>query len=180
MKKFVFPAISIILIVLLGIPILLINLKHPTTWQDEFDRYLNFKNSTSSDVFSVPTIAKAKRPWNFTPEMSQISIGESAYYQTDFRYEDKPSAYDNFSILPAEIPDGSLIPLPYPPKELWCAFLETKKSSENNNSSEEAILVIVALHQDLYNADFVIHEIAPKSQNEINYQILAAVECEFP
>ena len=180
MRKFVFPAISIILIVFISITILLTDVKRPTTWQEEFDRYLNFINSTSSEVFTIHTIAKARQPWNFTPEMSQISIGESAYYQTDFYYDDKPSDYDNFPIVPAEIPDGSLIPLPYPPKELWCIFLETKKSSESNNSSEETIFVVVALHQDLYNADFVIHEIASKSQNEINYQILAAVECEYP
>jgi hypothetical protein len=73
-----------------------------------------------------------------------------------------------------------LIPLPYPPKELWCLSLQQEKPSESNTSSEGITLVIVALHQDLYNADYIIHEIALETAGGIENKVLAAVGCTFP
>jgi len=156
-----------------------INATRPPIWQNEFDQYLYFKNSTSSQNYYVKKTVKAIRPWNFTPEMSLISIGKSAYYQTDFSYKEEPSDYDLRSSVPAESHNDNLNPLPYPPEELWCIALQQEKSSESSNSPEEITFVIVALHQDLYNADIVIHEIASETKNLLENQVLTAVGCTF-
>jgi hypothetical protein len=51
-------------------------------------------------------------------------------------------------------PGESLRPLPYPPRDAWCVELR-------RSALEEHDWVVVALHADLYNADWVVHELAP-------------------
>ena len=41
-------------------------------------------------------------------------------------------------------------------------------------------LVLVALHQDLYNADYLVYEIGLKISDEIYFEIAKDLGCELP
>ena len=80
---------------------------------------------------------QARLPQNFRAEMSAASYGNTPYYATTHR------ANPNY---PGQKP------LPYPPDDVWCVKLK---------STDPAVppMVVLALHQDIYNADWVMHEV---------------------
>jgi hypothetical protein len=59
---------------------------------------------------------------------------------------------------------SDLRPLPFPPEEVWCVLLG--RGSQATSSG----VVFVALHQDIHNADWVVHETAgdPFSPDSLN------------
>jgi hypothetical protein len=69
--------------------------------------------------------------------MGLISLGDSVVYQTDYDYG------------AAESRGGK--PLPFPPVDVWCVLLVRGEDSDATTG------IFVALHQDLHNADWVIH-----------------------
>ena len=46
------------------------------------------------------------------------------------------------------------MPLPYPPKELWCVLLSHDDAAGKTSSA----IVFVGLHMDMYNADWMVHK----------------------
>jgi len=108
-----------------------------------------------SKGYRVEQMTRASRPWNFGPELSGWTIGDSARYQTnaDFsgnlrREATRSAAQAATAQLPSSAQDGRMS-LPYPPEEVWCASLA---------SDESRFVVFVALHQDLYNGAWIVHE----------------------
>ena len=100
---------------------------------------------------AIGQYVQARLPQNFRAEMSTASYGNTPYYVTTHRSN----------------PDyPGLKPLPYPPNDLWCVKL---KSADPTAPS----VVVLALHQDIYNADWVMHEVTDPET------VLAAVGCQF-
>ncbi len=100
----------------------------------------------------VKQYVQASLPQNFRAAMSKASYGDTPYYATTHRTN---PAY------PGQMP------LPYPPNDLWCVQLRSPDPAAPQ-------VVVIALHQDIYNADWVMHEVTdPKT-------VLAAVGCKFP
>ena len=95
--------------------------------------------------------------------MSGATFGNGAYYQTTYGRAGR-------------------MPLPYPPREVWCAWLSgvstaylsenrlmasisgqsfhslTSAASNTQGMSGATRLVFLALHEDWYNADWIVHE----------------------
>ena len=99
----------------------------------------------------VEQYVRARLLQNFRAEMSTASYGNTPYYATTQRANPKYPG---------------LKPLPYPPNDLWCVQL---KSSDPTTPQA----VVLALHQDIYNADWVMHEVTDPEA------VLAAVGCQF-
>jgi hypothetical protein len=64
-------------------------------------------------------------------------------------------------------------PIPYPPKEVWCVLLKL-------TPPEDAYFIVFAnLHQDMYNAQWIVHEgeKAPFSQTFLKH--IADLGCDL-
>ena len=113
-------------------------------WRVELDKYLAYKSTSAGQVTVVRT-ARARRPWQFGADgvraqiLSQTTFGDQPYYRVDRTYREGWNGPR---------------PLPYPPQQAYCVLLEQKHSAEGLGY----MVVLVALHQDLYNAAWVVHE----------------------
>ena len=94
---------------------------------------------------------QARLPQNFRAEMSAASYGNTPYYVTTHR------ANSNY---PGQKP------LPYPPNDVWCVKLKSTDPTAPQ-------VVVLALHQDIYNADWIMHEVTDPET------VLATVGCKF-
>lgn len=120
--------------------------------QRELDLYLKHQLGRTGSLPVVKQISPASRPRHFTSAMSGPSYGDSPYYRTTNHYQEP-------AIPSLTAPDATSIhffsesgrPLPFPPERLWCALLDPGDLVARR-------LVFVALHQDLYNADWIVHE----------------------
>ena len=120
--------------------------------------YLRYYSSSHSGA-TVKAIVTARSPSRFTADMSGLVIGDSPYYNTDLG---KGGATRESQGQRA---------LPYPPDELRCVLL---------GSSQGDDVIFVALHRDLYNADWLVHQAQDRWSSEALQAQLSAVGCDFP
>jgi hypothetical protein len=99
----------------------------------------------------IEQYVQARLPQKFRAEMSTASYGNTPYYVTTHR------ANPNY---PGQKP------LPYPPNDLWCVKLKSTDPTVPQ-------AVVLALHQDIYNADWVMHQVTDPET------ALATVGCQF-
>ncbi len=100
---------------------------------------------------AIKQYVQASLPQNFQAEMSKASYGNTPYYVTTHRANpDYPGQ----------------MPLPYPPNDLWCVKLTSTDPAAPH-------MVVLALHQDMYNADWVMHEVTDPEA------VAATVGCKF-
>lgn len=97
----------------------------------------------------------ATRPWFFKPEASGASYSDTVFYRTTVRYG-RGVTPAGFLSTPGATPGYASAylgqhALPYPPEELWCVRLDL--------GEEGSSILVVALHQDLYGADWIVHEL---------------------
>ncbi len=119
--------------------------------QQAVQAYVQFREKSWSKPVAVGEYTQARLPQDFQADMSKLSFGDTPYYQTTQRTN--PS-------YPGQKP------LPYPPSDLWCVKLISA-----DPAAPPAI--IVGLHQDIYNASWVVHEMTDPAT------VLAAVGCKF-
>jgi hypothetical protein len=101
---------------------------------------------------TIVQYVQARLPQNFRAEMSTASYGNTPYYITIHRANpDYPGQK----------------PLPYPPNDLWCVKL-------TGTDPTAPQMVVLALHQDIYNADWVMHEVTDPET------VVATVGCQIP
>jgi hypothetical protein len=100
---------------------------------------------------AIQQYVQARLPQNFRPEMSKASYGNTPYYITTYR------ANPNY---PGQKP------LPYPPNDLWCVKLKGTDPTAPQ-------VVLLALHQDIFNADWVMHEVTDPAT------VLPTIGCQF-
>ena len=104
-------------------------------------------------------MATALKPSAFDAAMSAKVYGVSGYYRTDVAYGEK---------------NAGQRPLPFPPRELWCVWLEP--AGVEGGASR---VVFVALHQDLYGGDWLLHEVPGPALSTKCRAILEAVGCDL-
>lgn len=139
----------------------------PTNAQSALDKYMAYRQRAEGGAWRAQSITRASRPWDFTQEMSALTLGDSARYRTALDFSGQPpenpipvSTLD----VPAGYKSGPAMPLPFPPEDVWCAQLA---------AGDQAAIVFGVLHQDLYNGAWIIHE--PPSEVD---QTLSAIGCE--
>jgi hypothetical protein len=122
----------------------------PDPRQLEVQTYLHCRSKTYTQPLQLSESVQARLPQNFTADMSKASFSNTPYYQTTCRFN-------------LDYAGGKL--LPYPPNDLWCV-----KVISTDPTAPQAI--VAALHQDIYNADWVVHEVSDPA-------VLQQVGCQF-
>jgi hypothetical protein len=138
----------------------------PAGCQAALSQYLAYK---SAPVLTVRSTDQAAKPSNFRQEMSYTVFGDTVFYQTDVNYQEASSETEPTTTLSS----GGTRPLPFPPEEVWCVLLGG--GSETTSSA----VVFVALHQDIYNADWVVHEAASDPFSPDSLNVASAIGCDL-
>jgi hypothetical protein len=132
----------------------------PAGVQDNLDRYI--ASSFAPAQPTVLAVGRARRPWNFSKDLSGAVLGDSVYFQTDghlgWTVESGPS------------------PLPFPPKELWCALLA---GQDDTNGARSYSIVFVGLHMDMYNGDWLVHKTTDEPFTSQSEEALSRIGCEI-
>jgi hypothetical protein len=120
----------------------------------------------------------AAYPRAFTAALSGPTFGDGVYYGVSYVDVDTPGPWQptatEFSVythtttsgISAASYAGGQRPLPYPPDEAWCVRLQPERSGA-------PVTVLLALHQDLYNASWAVHELPAANLD----QTLALLGC---
>ena len=138
----------------------------PSAWQLELTKYVELQDTLLPGTTTVRFTVRASRPWNFTPDLSGAVFGDTPYYRTDYDYSGEGNR-------------GGPRALPYPPQNVWCALLEREGQAADRLAGETTQAVFfVAEHQDLYNADVLVHEVATDLSAEALTQRLSQLGCE--
>ena len=136
MKRFIFPMI-IVLVIALTILAFVAAQSLNSPQQTALSEYAAYLYRTRSTLVKVIQVVPAARPDKFTSEMSGPVLGNNPYYRVDQVFTEEYRAKSGQRALP------------YPPQDLSCVLLGAKESSS---------VIFVALHQDLYNAQWLVHE----------------------
>ncbi len=132
----------------------------PADVQARLDQYLSSPHAL--DNVDVLSVARARQPWRFSKEMSYSVLGDSVYFQTDY-----PLTWRE---------GGGPSPLPFPPKELWCALLEGEDSVTGKPTYA---VVYVGLHMDMYSGDWMVHEGPTDRSLPALLRGLSTIGCDF-
>jgi hypothetical protein len=123
----------------------------PSAAQAALDKYVLYRQSLPSASAMVEQVTRAAFPSNFSADMSNASYGHSHLYRTT-QDDREPRAvnltHDALTTLSVQYV-GADRPIPFPPADLWCVLLKHDHQQQ---------VAFVALHQDLYNADWLVHE----------------------
>ena len=134
-------------------------LRRPMDWRVRADRYASWLAEQAGQQWVVDGVATALKPSAFDAAMSAKVYGVSGYYRTDVAYGQKMVGQR---------------PLPYPPRELWCVWLEPAGVGDGAGR-----FVFVGLHQDLYGGDWLLHEVPGSALSTECRAILEAVGCDL-
>jgi hypothetical protein len=138
----------------------------PPEWQAGLDRYVAHKAASSGGAITVQRVERARKPWKFSRDMSGSVFGDGLYFRPDYTFD-------------GEYVGGSgRRPLPFPPEEVWCVLL-AQALQERDTGEATYSVVFVALHQDLYTADWVLHEVVDDLPAGALAESLAALECDL-
>ncbi|MBN1661890.1 MAG: hypothetical protein JXA93_26080 [Anaerolineae bacterium] len=107
----------------------------PARAKVRLDEYLAY--AFPGGRMAVAAIDRAAYPSRLTVEMAGPAFGSSVHFQTDLGASD--------------IDAGSLSPLPFPPAEVWCVWLD-------GNGSPAGQVVLVAKYLDPYVGDWIVHQ----------------------
>jgi hypothetical protein len=134
MKKRSLIVIPLLAVIILVVLILVIDSQRTPAWRVKINHYLTFLRETNHPAYHVESIASAAQPSNFSASMSAETYSDTPLFQT--------SSFSSSSVA------TELEPLPYPPEQVMCVLL---------HDGSQLQLVYVALHNNLYNADWVVH-----------------------
>ncbi|MGD2157633.1 MAG: hypothetical protein PVG14_07685 [Anaerolineales bacterium] len=149
--------------------LIIMELRSPPTWQTTLNNYLTYLNSYAKEPATLESVTKASKPWNFSSQMRSITYSDSLIFQT-INFSQKPDEqFITFAILTVEPPKDQRKPLPFPPKEIWCVRLNLGNASR---------VVFLALHEDLYNADMVVHEVPKEIGQQSLLKTLTKIGCD--
>jgi hypothetical protein len=136
----------------------------PPEWRAGLDRYVAYRAASLGKAITVQRVERARKPWKFSRDMSGSVYGDGLYFRPDYTFD-------------GEYVGGSgRRPLHFPPEEVWCVLLE--QAPERSAGEAAHSVVFVALHQDLYTADWVLHEVVDDLPAAALAESLAALECD--
>ncbi len=139
----------------------------PDAAQEMLNRYLNYLQKTGRPAALV-AVRPATYPRSFTADLSGPTFGSGAYFAVSANdapvvtlsgYWTSPmSITSTVSLTPVAVSGGYGKPLVYPPDEAWCVQLKPGAASGSLGvPAPESVLL--ALHNDLYVASWVVHEL---------------------
>ncbi len=162
----------VVLFAVFGVPVPGAEPALPSDGSAVLNGYLTFRSSQTFKRPALRRFVQAIRPTAFTAAMSGATYGDNPYYHTSFGSFSTPPRLAPATGMPAGAQSNSgSRPLPFPPVELWCAFL-------NSGDPTTPAVVFVGLHQDMYNAAWVVHEPTGAGPGELPAATLSAVGCQ--
>jgi len=165
MRKAMIVSLLFLVPIVIGATLLAVESRRPPDWQRQVNQYTAYMEQVSAERMTVQEACPAQRPWEFRSEISAAAYGDSPHYQTDYGYTGK---------------NVGAKPLPFPPQEIWCVLLGSEQGQAAASTEEGAYRVVfVALHQDLYNADWVLHEGTGGVFSEELMGILSKIGCDL-
>jgi hypothetical protein len=168
MRKAPLLIIPVLVVIVIGAVFAVYESRRTPEWRVELNRYTAVQDATEARTTTVLAATKARQPWNLTRDARTVVYGDSAHYITDAGYGGQSAG-------------SGTIPLPYPPEEVWCALLKQERTSTGTSEVRVAYdVVLVALHQDLYNADWVVHAGIGDPSGQRAAELLPLVGCAVP
>lgn len=160
MRRIVLLVIPLLLLVGLGIAVVAQTQDGdgglPFDSQARLDQYL--ADRFWPGTMGVQSVAQAHKPWRFTEEMTSGAFGDSVHFQTT-QYSDTLSA------------------LRFPPDQVWCVLLE--REGLTVEEAPPSMVVFAALHMDMYNADWIVHEAEGSPSSPEVRSILSTIGCDL-
>jgi hypothetical protein len=139
-------------------------------------RYLALRGQ-AGELWTPADQASADRPWRFERVDSERVIGDSARYQTDLTFSSPVTEGTDSTPAASGIPvthaGGGAMPLPFPPRAVWCVWLVARAGAPPGQAGER--LIFVALHEDLYVGAWLVHE-----SSALGRQRLTHLGCALP
>ncbi len=162
MKRMIFLSIPILLTsgVLLGFW-LFYGARQAPSWQPVLDDYIAYKEQALAAPVIVQAIDHATKPWDLVKDKSLIVFGNSVYYRTDVSLDQS---------------QAGARPLPDPPVDVYCILLKVQGPPVAGAPASQ--LVFAGLHRDIYNADWVIHEVEGPPSSPAALQTISRVGCD--
>ncbi len=154
MKKKLVLLTPLLVTLIIAIILILINQRATSPWKTKLKQYLVYLRETEQISYQILDTASAVTPENFSESMS----GES--YSQDVTFASTHNLFNDYS--------SSLLPMPYPPDQVICVLL-------NLNGNPQ--LVYVALHNSLYNADWIVHVSPDPWGSPLLQENLKAIGC---
>lgn len=176
MKKtwMVFTTLVMAIVLISGLTLALAHSpgRNPATWENVTDSYIKQRGWTLGQQVTIEQAVKARTPGNFTEEMNFHTYSDAAPH---YIVDETASSYQSSRPIPYvasdRITDTILNtpsyndpsttttsssfrigrPIPYPPTEVRCVLLKLA-------STDTYFVVFANLHQDIYNAQWIIHE----------------------
>ncbi len=139
MKKKIAYILPIAVLLTLTAALFALNRSQIPAWRVKLNQYITYLQDTGQSSSRVISTTTATLPSNFSPAMSGESYGDNIIFETSHSLNSEVST--------------TLQPVPYPPAQVMCVLLSIDGQQQ---------LVFVALHQGLYNADWIVH-ISPDS-----------------
>lgn len=134
MRKPFLLTLPLFVIIVLAVTLLLLNRRIPA-WHESLDQYLVYSMMQAGEpLYTVEASSAARQPAYFLPGMSSASFSDGAIFATTLS---SSSGQD----LGGE-------PIPFPPDQVECVLLK---------SGVQHKLVYIALHSNMYNADWIVH-----------------------
>jgi len=121
----------------------------PESWQTALEMYLAYKDETAGETWLPAGTQQSAVSTVFDDSMSLATYGRGVYYRTDATYVRETPTPGLFGLSPRM----SRRPVPYPPTKVWCVLLNPGRGESGSSR-----VIFVALHQDLYNAAWIVHE----------------------
>ncbi len=142
--------VAMLLVAVLMVGMLFSPGRQVATWETALQAYLDYKVNVDGVSLTVVETERATSPQDFDKSMGGVTYGDDAFYDTRITYR---PAMPTPSV-PGLAPSQPKRPIPYPPKDVWCVLLAPDPMDEAGDR-----LVFSALHQDLYNAAWIVHEV---------------------
>lgn len=146
--------------------------RNPATWEDITESYVKQRGWTLGQQVTIEQAVKARAPGNFTHKMNfHTYSAASPYYTVDEAASNDQSSRSVPYVASDRITETTLNtpsyhdpsttttsssfrmgrPIPYPPTEVRCVLLKLV-------SEHTYVVVFASLHQDMYHAQWIIHE----------------------
>jgi hypothetical protein len=163
----------------------------PPNGRIAIDQYLRYERARLGTDLTVTQMVHATRPWLFTAAASSETFSDGYYYDTSRSYESEPATLDpgvtwlvpgtatqesspawTISQTVSSVwPNSGRRALPYPPKEVWCVVLKGREPGVR--------VIFAALHSDLCNADWIVHEPNGKAASPELAATLSEIGCDL-
>lgn len=177
MKRLISSSVPLILpLLFVAVVLIVLEKNRAPAWSAALNQYIAVENNPPTSTLEVLQAMHASQPWNFREDMS-ASVYRAAYRVVNQGNPDIASPRVQVS---ATLVLESATPLSYPPQELWCVLLKYQHKSGLAPHRETGYSVIyVALHKDLYTAEWVVHISADCFPSQRLLQTFQAIGCKL-